>query len=845
MLKLSIRNLLSHKIRFFMTSFAVVLGVSFVVGSIVVTDTVRKSFDTLFDEITAGVDLEIRSVDPLSDEPGSLGPPLPAEVATQASAVDGVEIAEGQVGGIAQPIAPDGEPVTTTGAPKLAFSWGPTDELYPVTLELGAKPGPGEFAVDQGTFEDFDFVIGDTYDVLVPDGTESFVLSGTATFGSTNSLAGARLTMFDLDTAQRLFDREGVFDAIDIKLEPGADADAVQAAVAEGLPADAEVVTGAAVAQEGSDQIGELASIFGNILLGFAGVALFVSAFYIYNTFSIILGQRIRELALLRAIGATAAQIRATVILEALLVGIVSSIVGIGMGMLTALGLRGILNAGGFGLPADALVLKPPTVAVAFVIGVGVTLAASILPARKASSVPPVAALRADLATSESSRRLRLLIGAIIGGIGVALVGFGLFIADGTQPTLIGLGVGAIMVFLGIANLSPLVAGPVARLLGAPIAKVFKMPGRLAQENSARTPYRTASTASALVVGLALVTMVLVVGTSVKKTFAATIDQAVSADFIITDPNFAGVTPALADGLGADPAFEAVSGIRFDTFSFEGGTRDLVAVDAVSGGALVDIDIVDGGQIDDLTATSIFVHEDPARDLGLSPGDEVTVSFSATGDQTFTVAGIHADSLFAGNYLISTEAYEANFTDDLDPLIMAVVADGVDPETARASIDDALAEFPQLEVEDRSEFLASQEDQINQVLVSVNALLGLAIVIAVLGIANTLALSVFERTRELGLLRAVGMSKRQTRRMVRWEAAIVSLFGAVLGVAVGIAFGLAAASALPESFLSEVAIPVGTLLILVLVAMFAGLLAAIFPARRAGKLDILEAIASE
>ncbi len=263
-------------------------------------------------------------------------------------------------------------------------------------------------------------MIGDTYDVLVPDGTESFVLSGTATFGSTNSLAGARLTMFDLDTAQRLFDREGLFDAIDIKLEPGADADAVQAAVAEGLPADAEVVTGAAVAQEGSDQIGELASIFGNILLGFAGVALFVSAFYIYNTFSIILGQRIRELALLRAIGATAAQIRATVILEALLVGIVSSIVGIGMGMLTALGLRGILNAGGFGLPADALVLKPPTVAVAFVIGVGVTLAASILPARKASSVPPVAALRADLATSESSRRLRLLIGAIIGGIGVA-----------------------------------------------------------------------------------------------------------------------------------------------------------------------------------------------------------------------------------------------------------------------------------------------------------------------------------------------------------------------------------------------------------------------------------------
>ncbi len=845
MFKLSIRNLLSHKIRFIMTSFAVVLGVSFVVGSIVVTDTLRQSFDTLFDEITQGVDLEIRSVDPLSDEPGNIGPPLPVEIAEQASAIDGVEVAEGQVGGIAQPIGPDGEPVTTSGAPNLAFSWGPTDELYPVTLELGAKPGPGEFAIDQGTYEDYPWVIGDTYDVLVPDGTEPFVLSGTAKFGSSNSLAGARLTMFDLDTAQRLFDREGLYDAIDIQLSAGADGDEVQAAVAEILPANAEVVTGAALAQEGSDQIGEFASIFGNILLGFAGVALFVSAFYIYNTFSIILGQRIRELALLRAIGATAAQIRRTVILEALLVGIVSSIVGVGVGMLTALGLRGILNAGGFGLPPDALVLKPVTVAVAFAIGVGVTLAASILPARKASSIPPVAALSSGLTSTESSKRLRLLIGAVLGGVGILLVGFGLFIADDTQPTLVGLGLGAILVFLGIANLTPLVAGPVSRVLGAPIAKAFRTPGRLARENAARNPYRTASTASALVVGLALVTMVLVVGTSVKTTFAETIDQSVEADFIISDPNFAGVSADVADGLGEAPEFSAVSGIRFDTFSFEGGTRDVVAVDADSGGALVDIDVLEGGEVADLTATSIMVHEDPAKDLGLSPGDEVSVSFSATGDQTFTVTGIHGDALFAGNYLISTEAYEANFTEDLDPLIMATVADGTDPEAARARIETALAEFPQLEVEDRSEFLESQEDQINQILVSVNALLGLAIVIAVLGIANTLALSVFERTRELGLLRAVGMTKRQTRRMVRWEAAIVSMFGAVVGVVVGIAFGLAAAEALPESFLSAVTIPYGSLIILVIVAMLAGLLAAIFPARRASKLDILSAIATD
>jgi len=846
MFTLSVRQLLAHKIRFLMTSFAVVLGVSFVVGSLVVTDTVRRSFDTLFDEITEGTDLVVRSESAFEDQSFSGNrEPLPEDLVQAVAAVDGVAVAEGGVGGTAQPVAPDGEPVTTTGAPLLGTSWGATDRLYPVTLAEGEKPDEaGEIAMDQGTFEEYGYELGQQVDVLLPSGREAFTLVGTATFGESNSLAGARLTIFTPDDAQRVFDRAGMFEEIYIGLEEGADAAAVHALVAGVLPDGAEVITGDAVAQEGSDEVGEFVDIFGNVLLGFAAVALFVSAFYIYNTFSIILGQRIKELALLRAVGASAAQIRRTVVLEALLVGTIASVVGIGTGMLTALGLRGLLNAGGFGLPADALVLEPGTVVAALVVGVGVTLLASVIPARSAARVSPITALRDGVSGATTSRRVRLAVGAAMTVVGAVLVAVGLFVADGTAATLSSLGLGAVLVFLGISGLSPLFAGPVARVLGAPVARLFGEPGVLARENATRNPYRTASTASALVIGLALVTMASVVGTSVKETFADKIDQSVAADFVISEPSFAGFSPQLAEGLAATPEIDAVSGIRFGRFQFEGNVRDVVAV-SPDGGELVDVDVQAGGSIADLGADGIFVHEDPAEDLGLSVGDRVTVAFAATGEQELVVRGIHADATFAGNYVISNEAWDANFTDRIDNVVMAKAVDDVAPADARAAVEHALAEFPQAELEDRQEFLDSQQAQIDQVLATVNVLLLLAVVIAVLGIANTLALSVFERTRELGLLRAVGMSRRQTRRMVRWEAAIVSLFGAVLGVVVGLAFGYAASTAMPESFLDRVAVPGGTLVGLLVLAVLAGLGAAIFPARRAARLDVLRAITTE
>ena len=846
MFRLSVRSMLAHKIRFVMTSFAIVLGVAFVVGSMVVTDTVRRSFDTLFAEINQGLDLEVRSESAFTEGPGQADrEPLPAELVDRVAQVDGVQAVEGAVQGFAQPVAPDGDAVTTTGAPLLGVSWGPVDELSNVSLASGKKPDqPGEIAMDQGTFDQYDFQLGQDVPVLLADGVETFKLVGTAKFGDSNSLAGARLTLFTPDEAQRVFDRTGRWDVIDVAVAPGADTAQVQAAISDVLPQGVEVVTGQAIAQEGADAIGEFAGIFGNILLGFAAVALFVSAFYIYNTFTIILGQRVRELALLRAIGASEGQIRATVIIEALLIGVLSSVIGIGAGMLTALGLRALLNAGGFGLPADALVLERSTVIAALVVGIGVTLAASVIPARTAARVPVIEALRDGVASTPRSRKLRLTVGAVTTILGAVLVGLGLFVTSGTAPTLTSLGLGAVLVFLGVANLSPLFAGPVAHALGAPIAKLFREPGKLARENATRNPFRTASTASALVIGLALVTMALVVGTSVKETFTAKIDQSVEADFVITEPSFNGFSPTLAKDLEQKPEIAAVTGLRFGRFKFEGDTKDVIAV-GPDAGELVDIGITSGGSLTDLTDQGVFVQKDPAKDLGLSVGDQVNVEFARTGEQTFTVQGIYTDATFAGNYVISLGAYEKNFTDMLDQVVMAKAAEGVSPSDARAAVEAAAATFPQVDIEDRQQFLDSQQAQIDQVLITVNALLLLAVVIAVLGIGNTLALSVFERTRELGLLRAVGMSRRQTRRMIRWESAIVSLFGAVLGVAVGVVFGLAATAALPDSFLDRIAIPTGTLLGLVVVAMLAGLLAAVLPARRASKLDVLEAIAAE
>jgi putative ABC transport system permease protein len=846
MLKLSLRGLLAHKLRFVTTTFAVVLGVAFVVGALVVTDTLRSSVGELFSSINEGIDISVRAETNLSGGggPASRGR-VPEDLVEVVRTVDGVASAEGVVSGYAQMLDADGEPTTTTGAPFLGVSWGENDDLYPVTIDEGRKPeGPDEVAIDRDTSDEYGLDVGDRTAVLLVEGQRPVQVVGVFTFGETNSLLGARLTAFDAEVAPAAFGIVGEFDTIDIGAEPGVDAEELSEQVQAELPEGFEAVTQQAIVDESEDQVGVFLDVFQTALLGFAGVALFVSAFYINNTFSIVLGQRTRELSLLRSLGASTGQVTASVLIEALLVGVVASAVGIGAGLLIAVALQGILAAGGFELPDEALALTGRTFGAALIVGVGVTLASAVSPARQAGRVPPMAGMLQGYRSPEPSRR-RWLAGGGLVAVGLALGLLGLFVIDRSMLIFTSLVVGALAVFLGIALLSPLLAEPVVGALGRPFAALFRISGRLARANAVRNPHRTAKTASALMVGLALVTMVSVVGASLKESFAASVADAVTADYVVSTESFTGFSPDVVTALQAEPDIDRVTGVRFDRFIFEGAEKDLAAIDPDTAFELVDVD-VQAGSPGDLAPGTIFVHEDPAGDLGLEVGDTVTVEFADGGPRDLQVAGIHADSTYAGNYLVDLDTFDEGYpANDLDMLAFATVVDGVDPAAARPAIERALEPFPQLTLEDRVEFNESQQSQVDQILLAVNALLGLALVIALLGIANTLALSVIERVREIGVLRAVGMTRGQTRLMVMVESVVVAAFGAFLGIVIGLLFGLGAASAMPESVITIVTVPFGTLIGIAVVAMLCGVIAGLLPARRAARLDVLEAIAHE
>ena len=847
MLKLSLRGLFAHKLRFLTTTFAVVLGVAFVVGALVVTDTLRSSVGQLFTSINDGIDVSVRAETNLGGgggAPSSRGR-VPESLVEVVAGVDGVASAEGVIGGYAQMLDEDGEPTTTTGAPFLGVSWGDNDDLYPVTLDDGRKPeGPDEVALDRDTSEEFGLDVGDRSTVLLLEGPREVEVVGVFTFGETNSLLGARLTAFDADVAPEAFGAPGEFDTIDIGAADGVDAEELSSRIQDQLPEGFEAITGQAVVDEGEDQVDSFINVFRTALLAFAGVALFVSAFYINNTFSIVLSQRTRELALLRAVGASQRQVTASVLIEALLVGVLASAVGIGAGLLIAVVLQGILAQGGFELPDQALALTGQTVVAALIVGIGVTTASAVAPARRAGQIPPAAAIVQGLQAQGPGRR-RWAVGSGLVALGLLLGVLGLFVFDRAILIFASLAVSAVSVFLGVAMLSPLVVAPVVGAIGRPFAALFRTPGRLARANAIRTPHRTAKTAAALMVGLALVTMVSVVGASLKESFASSVEDAVTADYVISTADFTGISPTVVTALDAEPQIDQVSAVRFDRFIFEGAEKDLVAVDPATAFDLVDVDVQEG-DAENLRPGTIFIHEDPAEDLGLGVGDTVTVEFATGGPREVEIAGIHADSTYAGNYLVDLETFAEGYpANNVDQIVFASVGEGTDPAEARPAIEAALEPFPQVTLEDRAEFNESQQSQVDQLLVAINALLGLALVIALLGIANTLALSVIERVREIGVLRAVGMTRRQTRVMVTIESVVVAAFGAFLGIVVGLLFGLAAAAAMPESVITTITVPFGTLVSVAVIAMICGVLAGLLPARRAARLDVLDAISHE
>jgi len=845
--KATLKGLLAHKFRLAATALAIVLGVSFVAGTYVLTDTINATFTNLFDEVTKGIDVAVRSRDVFTGQMGEVRDPIPEEVLNEVKAVDGVKVAEGSVTGFAQFVDKDGKPVTTGGAPTLGVSISSAPELQAgTTVRSGRLPsGPDEMVVDAQTADKHGFAVGDRVKVLLQGPARTFTVSGIIGFGEAGNLGGATLAGFTLPTAQEVLNREGRFDEIDVVAAEGTTPEQLRDRVRAVLDPRYEVLTGeelsASQAAAINDTIGRFLS---TALLSFAFVALLVGAFLIFNTFTIIVAQRTRELALLRCLGASRRQVMTSVLLESLIVAVVASLVGLGLGVLIANGLKalltGILN---FDLPTTGTVFLWRTVLVSLAVGIVVTVLAALLPARKATRVPPVAALQPETAFAPTHfRKRRIVLGVLVTLVGVALLLAGLFQNEGNR--LVNVGAGAVIVFFGVAILSPLIARPLARVIGWPFAKVFRLPGTLARENAMRNPRRTASTAAALMIGLALVTFVSIFAASIKASTTETLDRTIAADYILMNDTFTPFSPDLAARLADQPELAAVVGVRLGAFKLNGATKQLIGIDPAAYDRVVKTEVL-SGSIADLQSGGLAVKEDVAEANGWTVGERVALQFPRGGTQQVTVKAIYKDNSVNGDYLLSLADYERFYADQADSQILVQAAPGTTPAASRAAIDRVLVDFPNVTVRDQAEYKAETARQIDQVVNLFYALLALAVVIALFGIVNTLGLSIFERIRELGLLRAIGATRRQVRSMIRWEAVIIAVLGAVLGLAVGVFFGWTIVRALRSVGITEFAVPGGQLVIFVVFAALAGILAAVLPGRRAARIDVLRAITTE
>ena len=825
--------------------FAIVAGVSFVVGSFVLADSLKATFDNLFAEVNDGVDLEVRSVNEFGTN-SSNRDPLPDTVVDQIRAVPGVAVAAPFLQRTAQFVTTDGELVTTQGAPTFGVSYSESTELSGLVLRNGRFPvGLGEVGIDKATSDRERIRLGDAVEVITDAGRFPFEIVGIVSLGNADGFGGATLAVFDFATAQVVFNASNLADVISVAVADGADIAQVQADIAAILPPRTEVITGDQVVEEAGAGISNVISAFGTGLLIFAFITSFVSAFIINNVFAITIGQRLRELALMRAVGASARQVSRMIILEAFVMSVIATVIGILGGIGVARLMIAFFNAAGLGFPPTGTTLMLRTIVVAVAVGVGITLASVSVPAIRASRIPPVAAMRPELGFDALNTR-KLLGGVLVTVVGILAFLTGLFLRPGgTNGLIVFAGGGGLLLFLGIASVSSTIARPVTSFLGWPIAKLLGTPGTLARLNAGRSPRRTSASASALMIGVALVSAAAVFAASLRDTFVRVLDRSVTADYVLTDSSFQGLTPDVAATLRALPELSAVSPIRGAPALIAGDRTALGAADPTALGELLDLDLQRGGY-EDLGFNAVLVHEDPANNLDLDLGSVVTATFQNGINVDLTVVGIYADSAVAGNWLISLETLEAiSPLPPRDFFVVAKLAPGVDAALGDIAVRAAMEPFPQAIVQTNAEFRQEQEAQINQLLLVITGLLLFAILIAILGISITLALAVFERTREIGLLRAVGMTKRQTRRTVRWEAIIVSVFGAVVGVVLGSLIGVALAIAVPDSVIDAVSFSPSTTAIILIGAIAAGLMAALYPSYKASRMNVLEAIATE
>jgi putative ABC transport system permease protein len=858
-ISVALRGLAGRRLRSALTALAIVLGVAMMSGTYVLTDTIDKAFSSIFDDSYAGTDVVVsgKGADITFQGTSTDDPPVPAALLDEIRALPEVELA---MGGIydetnTKILTKEGKAIDTQGAPSLGFGFDARPEFSrfnPLTLLEGRWPqGSDEVVIDAGTADEHGYAAGDAVEISTLEPRRRFEVVGVAKYGEVDTLGTATFAVFDIATAQRLLDREGQFDAISVAGKEGATPEGLIEQIAPVLPPGAQVRSAAVEAQEDKDEISEFTSFIEYFLLAFAGVALFVGAFVIFNTLSITVAQRTREFATLRTIGASRRQVLGSVLAEALAIGVVASLIGLFAGLGVAKFLVWLFERLGLELPLAGTVFATRTVVVSLLVGIVITLVAGLFPALRATRVPPIAAVR-EGATLPRSRFAAFTPFVALAAIAIALglLGYAMFRDDlGTADRMLAIAGGVLTLFTGVAMISSRVVRPLAAVVGIPARHVGGVAGRLARGNSLRNPSRTAATAAALMIGIALVTFVAVLANGMKASNRGAIEDQVVSDYVvISQDGFTPFVAAAGDALESAPSAELVAHVRSDLGEIEGDGGYVTGIEPDAIAEAYRFEWQDGSDavLGRLGTDGAILDSDFADEHALTVGETVSLRVASGDTVEFEVRGIYEPPPFyalLGSISISKTAFDSVYERPRNQFSFVNVP-GEPTGGKKVELEQAVAQFPDAKVLTRAEWIDEQDAEFNQFLTMLYVLLALSVIVSLFGMVNTLVLSVFERTRELGMLRAVGMTRRQTRRMIRHESVITALIGAALGLPLGIFLAALVTRALAE-FEVQFSLPLDQLVLFAVVAVIVGIVAAIVPARRAARLNVLEALQYE
>jgi putative ABC transport system permease protein len=819
------------------------LGTAFLSGTAVFSATLNRTFDNLFSDVFRNVDSYVRSTQVIEADFGAEERQrIPAELIATIEAVPGVGDVQGDIQAFARIIGKDGQPLGSDGAGPPTFgSVGEEFKGALWTISEGKFPSNStEVALDEASAKAGNYVVGDTVKVVAQAGSREFTLVGIAGYGDVRSPGGATFALFDLATAQEFLAKPGFVDAILISGDGSASDEELAKAINAVIPSSykTETLTGAEITKETQDQIGSALSFFSILLSTFSYIALGVGSFVIYNVFSISAAQRQRENALLRAIGASKKQVTRALMIESVVVGLFGSTIGLFAGIGLSKALSALLKAASIDLPSGDLVVPSSAIVNTIVVGLIVTVASAWLPARRAGRVPPLAAMRETAIEVVALTRRRTIFGLALIALGAASI---IAVTNGASNTWLGLGI--LFVFSGTITLGPVIARPVALLLGKPAEKFRGVTGTMARQNSARNPKRTSRTASPVLIGVALVTAVAALAASISSQIDGVFTQQFKGDYAINTNarGFGGLSPSLADDINTLPEVERATGIGLLTVKIDGKGQYLTTINPATVEGVFDIGLTSGTYAD-LTPETIFVSQQYAENNDAKLGDTIAVTLADAQVKSLSIAGIYEFDELAGKYTVSRDLTKDTTVITFDLGVYIKIKDGVSQESARTALQAAVDKYGQGTLLSKREYIDSQSGQINQLLGLIYGLLFLSVIIAVVGIIITLLLSVFERQREIGLLRAVGMTKSQVRTTVRWESVITSLLGAVVGIVLGVGLGWVIVYALRDQGLSAFSVPVGTTVSILIMAFVIGVLAAVYPAWRATRVNLLAAI---